>query len=90
MPTTEVRHLVQVDLYIARRKRVHSIYNDAGEAVYHSPLMIEVLAWFNANDIHAAYFTDDEDSFLVSFQRAEPETPFLKGTQHGQSNSTAS
>lgn len=60
--------VVQVDIYIARRKRMHSVLDPSGRPVFHAPLVIDVLDWLREQDIKQALFTDDETTYLVRFE----------------------
>lgn len=61
--------VVETDLYIARRKRLHAVTNSDGKSVFHAPHVLQVLDFLTDNDIRQAVFTDDDTRYLVSFER---------------------
>lgn len=76
-------YVVSVDLYIARRRRIHEVRDPNGVAVFHAPHIIQVLEWLVDNDIGVAEFTDDDACFVVNFSRqSSPVTP-EKGNSNG-------
>ncbi len=67
---------VQTDIYIARRKRMHSVFDSAGIPVFHAPHVLQVLEWLADQDIRKATFTDDDATFDITFARRVPlESP---------------
>lgn len=66
---------VDTDIYIARRKRLHTVYDPAGELVFTGPHILDVLAWLADNDVRSAIFQDADDCFVVRFTRAPPTQP---------------
>lgn len=60
---------VQVDIYIARRKRMHSVFDNKGLPVFHGPHILQVLGWLSEQDIKQALFTDEDTTYLVKFER---------------------
>ena len=77
MPLAEYTNLyeVQLDLYVARRKRMHAIFDPAGVPVYHAPLVIQVLDWLADKDVTMARFTDDERTYHVEFRCCVHDNP---------------
>ena len=83
MADPEARYTVQVDIYTARRQRVHQVIDGRGIPVYHDKHILNVLDWLAERDIRDARFTDDATAFLVTFARADLQpTPELE-TQDG-------
>lgn len=70
MPVPAPPLTVQIDLYIARRKRVHAVVNSAAETLFHDPYIIRVMDWLADQDINRVRFADEEHAFIVNFQRA--------------------
>lgn len=68
---------VQVDVYIARRKRMHSVYDAEGIPVFHGPHILQVLDWLFEQDIRQALFTDEDTTYLVKFERPSFDQPSL-------------
>ena len=66
-------HTVQVDIYFARRKRLHTVYDHAGAPVFSDPHLMNVLDWLVEQDVTTARFTDDQVTYLVTFERTELE-----------------
>lgn len=66
---------VQVDIYVARRKRMHSVMNDIGEQVFADPHLMNILTWLAEQELSQARFTDEEDTFLVTFTRETTSPP---------------
>lgn len=60
---------VQLDIYIARRKRMHAIYDLSGVPVFHAPHLLQILNWFHEQGVTSATFTDDESAYVVTFER---------------------
>lgn len=58
---------VELDIYIARRKRSHSVIDADGETVFHAPNMADILTWLDGQDIRTATFVDGDDRFSVVF-----------------------
>ena len=69
---------VELDLYIARRRRLHEVRNPAGEAVFHAQHVMNVLEWLADNNIGTALFTDGDTEFTVSFARLISPPPQKK------------
>lgn len=83
MPDSEALYTVQVDIYIARRKRIHEVQDAAGVAVYHDPHLLNVLTWLAEQNIRTARFTDDQDTFLVTFDREAPAVLATRSSENG-------
>ncbi len=74
-PTEAAQYEVQLDLYIARRKRMHAIFDPQGVPVYHAPLVIQIFDWLADKDVTSARFTDDEAIYQVAFRRVLSGNP---------------
>ncbi len=77
MPPANDNHpyVVQTDIYIARRKRMHAVIDPAGRPVFHAPLLLDVLDWLADKDVHTARFTDEETTYDISFVIHAPPKP---------------
>lgn len=76
-------YIVQTDIIVARRKRIHAVHDPGGVPVFHARHLIEVMDWLVNNDVHHARFTDDETTYDVSFVACAPGAPFTDGEPHG-------
>ncbi|HET98796.1 MAG TPA: hypothetical protein ENH89_00180 [Aurantimonas coralicida] len=74
---------VQLDINIARRKRMHSVFDPAGIPVFHAPLVLQVLNWLHEQDIHSVRFTDDETTYDVTFNPPAEQTQAELEAQNG-------
>ncbi len=85
MPPANDNHpyVVELDLYIARRRRLHEVRRPDGIAVFHAAHVVQVLDWLVDNDIGSAEFTDDETTFLVTFKRKPSPPPPMKDNHNG-------
>lgn len=59
---------VQLDLYIARRQRMHSVFDPDGNPVFHDKLILNVMEWLADKGVRCARFTDDETTYIVTFE----------------------
>ena len=82
-PKDNAWHEVQTDIYIARRKRVHTVYDQNDEPVYSDPHLMNVLDWLFENDVKTARFADDTSAYLVTFERAPLEPPSKELSENG-------
>ncbi len=73
MAPPEAPHTVQVDIYIARRKRVHAVHDQYGVPVFHDPHIMNVFDWLAEQDICTARLTDDSSAFVVTFTRVDAQ-----------------
>ena len=73
--TTSQVHTVQVDIYIARRKRMHQVVDPAGVVVWSDPHLMNVLDWLSEQGLTSAIFTDEESTFEVSFSKVVRDNP---------------
>ena len=71
-------YVVDLDIYVARRKRVHQVRDPSGAPVFHAPLVLDVLNWLAEKGITRARFTDDASSFDVTSRRRIPANPKAK------------
>ena len=76
-------HEVQTDIYFARRKRLHTVYDQAGEPVYSDPHLMNVFDWLAEQDITTARFADDATAYLVTFERVPLEPPSAETSKNG-------
>ncbi len=83
-PTPDIRpYVVELDLYVARRRRLHEVRQPNGAAVFHAPHLTQVLNWLIDNGVGSAEFTDDDVTFVVSFSRKTSPPPPDEGNPHG-------
>ncbi len=82
-PGSIALYKVELDLYIARRKRMHSVLDPHGIPAFHAPHMIDVLEWLADKGVTSATFTDGETTYAVSFVKRRPNTPPNKEMNHG-------
>jgi len=74
-PSPDRLHEVQLDIYIARRKRMHAIFDPNGIPVFHAPLIMQVMEWLADKEITRVRFTDDDTAYEVTFQPCALEQP---------------
>ncbi len=77
------QHVVQVDLYVARRRRVHQVIDPDGDAVFHDPHIIAVFDWLTEQGINRVRLTDDDKAFTVAFDRCPLHDPPTGENRHG-------
>ncbi len=74
------RYTVDVDVYIARRKRMHVVLGTEGVPLFHAAHLMDVFVWLAEKGTNIARFTDDAESFDVVFTRTTPVSPEKEST----------
>ncbi len=67
MTDGEPTYMIHLDLYIARRKRAHTVINDQREPVFHASRIADCLMWLDARDVNHVTLVDGDNQFSVDF-----------------------
>ncbi len=66
------RYTVNLDIYVARRTRIHQVTDLEDNAVFHAALLVDVLNWIAEQGATTIRFTDEETNFDVHILRCAP------------------
>ncbi len=59
--------MIALDLYIARRKRTHTVIDGDNEPVFHATRISDCLLWIEGQGVNHVTLVDEDSKFSVDF-----------------------
>ncbi len=83
MPAIRLPVVVEFDIPVTRRTRIHAVLDGQGNQLFHSRSLTQVLEFLIENDVGTFELIDDDHAYVLKLSRPPPRPLTEKGDPNG-------